>query len=282
MKPNRKIIEQKQMKEDMKKCPECAEIIKEEARVCRFCGYEFYKPDLSKDNPYTKNNIDIDEEEKIKNMKCPQCDFENEEGSKFCKNCNVPLGKVKISNTIENPYIKIKKEKPETKLDYLVNKIDDVATKFHESRESSEPYEIGSKKGTKQLLGLIGSTILFIGVFTPILSIPIMGDMNYFQNGEGDGTIILVLAIISFIVVLLKMFKVLWFTGLGSIVIMFFTFVNIQTNLANTKIKMETELAGNPFRGLADMAMQSVQIQWGWALLIVGAVLVIASAAIKE
>jgi hypothetical protein len=216
------------------------------------------------------------------NIKCPQCDFENEEGSKFCKNCNEPLVKVKISNAIENPYIKIKKEKPETKLDYLVNKIDDVATKFHESRESSEPYEIGSKKGTKQLLGLIGSAILFIGVFTPILSIPIMGDINYFQNGEGDGTIILVLAVISFIVVLLKMFKVLWFTGLGSIAIMFFTFVNIQTNLANTKIKMETELAGNPFRGLADMAMQSVQIQWGWALLIVGAVLVIASAAIKE
>ena len=26
-------------------------------------------------------------------MKCPQCDFENEEGSKFCKNCNVPLFK---------------------------------------------------------------------------------------------------------------------------------------------------------------------------------------------
>jgi len=28
--------------------------------------------------------------------------------------------------------------------------------------------------------------------------------------------------------------------------------------------------------------MQSVQIQWGWALLIIGAVLLIASAAIKE
>jgi len=30
------------------------------------------------------------------------------------------------------------------------------------------------------------------------------------------------------------------------------------------------------------MAMQSVQLQWGWALLIVGAALVIASAAVKE
>ena len=39
-------------------------------------------------------------------MKCPQCDFENEEGSKFCKNCNEPLAKFKIPNAIENPYIK--------------------------------------------------------------------------------------------------------------------------------------------------------------------------------
>jgi uncharacterized membrane protein YvbJ len=43
-------------------------------------------------------------------MKCPQCDFENEEGSKFCKNCNEPLVKFKIPNTIENPYIKIEEE----------------------------------------------------------------------------------------------------------------------------------------------------------------------------
>jgi len=45
---------------------------------------------------------------------------------------------------------------------------------------------------------------------------------------------------------------------------------------------MESELAGTPFRGLADMAMQLVQLQWGWAILIVGAALVISAAAIKE
>jgi len=213
-------------------------------------------------------------------IKCPLCDFENEEGSKFCGKCNILLIKPKAFATKENPYIK--KEKPETKLDYVINKIDDAATKFHESREYSEPYERGNKKGTKQLLGLIGSAILFVGVFTPIISIPIMGNMNYFQNGKGDGTFVLVLAVISLILVLLKKFKGLWFTGLGSIAIMTFTFINFQMALVNTRTQMETELKGNPFRGIADMAMQSVQIQWGWALLIIGVVLLIASAAIKE
>jgi hypothetical protein len=196
-------------------------------------------------------------------IKCPQCDFENEEGSKFCSNCNIPLNKPEAFDIKENPYIKIKKENSETKLDYIVNKIDDATTKFHESREYSEPYERGNKKGIKQLLGLIGSAVLFVGVFAPIVSIPIMGNMNYFQNGKGDGTIVLVLAVVSLILVLLKKFKGLWFTGLGSMAIMVFTFINFQMNLANTNTQMETELAGNPFRGLVDMAMQSVQIQWG-------------------
>ncbi len=138
--------------------------------------------------------------------------------------------------------------------------------------------------GTKQLLGLIGSIALFVGVFAPIVSVPIMGNMNYFQNGKGDGTLVLVLAVASFILVLSKTtFDAgLLFTGLGSMAVLAFTFINFRMKMSEVEAQMETELAGNPFRGLADMAMQSVQLQWGWALLIVGAALVIASAAIEE
>ena len=134
----------------------------------------------------------------------------------------------------------------------------------------------------KQLLGLIGSIVLFIGVFAPIVSIPIVGNMNYFQNGKGDGTIILVLAVISLILVLTMKYNGLWFTSIGSIGVMLFTFINFQSKISQVKADMDSELADNPFRGLAEMAMQSVQLQWGWALLVVGAALVIASAAIKE
>ena len=134
----------------------------------------------------------------------------------------------------------------------------------------------------KQVMGLIGSIILFVGVFTPIVSVPIMGNMNYFQNGKGDGTIVIVLAVISLILTLAKKYKWLWVTGLGSLGVMVFTFINFQILMSEAKSQMESELAGNPFSGLADMVLQSVQLQWGWAILVVGAAFVIAAAAIKE
>ncbi len=40
---------------------------------------------------------------------CPLCGFKNEEGSKFCKNCYIPLSKQGCSE--DNPYIKKKRNK---------------------------------------------------------------------------------------------------------------------------------------------------------------------------
>ncbi len=45
---------------------------------------------------------------------------------------------------------------------------------------------------------------------------------------------------------------------------------------------METELKDNPFRGLADLAVQSVQLQWGWAVLVIGIAFLIVVAAMKD
>jgi len=39
-----------------------------------------------------------------------------------------------------------------------------------------------------------GSILLAFGVFAPLVSIPMLGHLNYFRNGQGDGVIVLILA----------------------------------------------------------------------------------------
>lgn len=135
---------------------------------------------------------------------------------------------------------------------------------------------------TKLWLGVVGSVVLFIGVFSPVISVPIIGNVNLFQNGSGIGIVVLALAGVSFVLTLMRVFSGLWFTGLASLAIMGITFFNLQIGISEAKYKMDAELQGNPFRGLADVAMLATQFQWGWAVLVVGAGLVVASAAIPN
>jgi hypothetical protein len=77
-------------------------------------------------------------------------------------------------------------------------------------------------------------------------------------------------------------FRALFPTGSACFAVLTFTFLNIQTRLSETKLRMDTELAGNLFRGVADLAVNFVQIQWGFAVLILGACFVMVAAALDD
>jgi hypothetical protein len=134
----------------------------------------------------------------------------------------------------------------------------------------------------RQSLAIFGAVLLFVGVFLPIVSMPIVGNRNYFNNGQGDGTIVLVLAVVSIILAITRRFRGLWITGLCSIGLLVLTLVNVLVGLSKIREQMQNELAGNPFKDLADVAMDSVQVQWGWAVLILGGVLIIVAAAMRD
>ncbi len=134
----------------------------------------------------------------------------------------------------------------------------------------------------RQLLGLLGSMVLFVGVFMPIVSIPILGAQNYFQNGQGVGIIILILAGISALLCFGKNFKGLFATGLISLAVLAFTFLRFLSKMSEAKAEMQKQIGDNPFKGLGEMAMQSVQLQWGWAVMVVGALLLIGVALMRS
>ena len=135
---------------------------------------------------------------------------------------------------------------------------------------------------TKQLVGLAGCGLMFLGVFMPIVSAPIIGNVNYFHNGKGDGVFVVILALASLACILREKYRRLWFTGIGSLGLMVFTIINLEIRIGRAKAQISKELADNPFGGLVGLAAESMQLQWGWAVLIMGAGLVIASAAMDR
>ena len=134
----------------------------------------------------------------------------------------------------------------------------------------------------KQVLGIAGCLITFIGVFTPIVSVPIVGDMNYFRNGEGDGIFLLILSAVSLVLVLTKLFQWLWITGGSSLALVCFTFINFRQKFSEVKEDMAREMEGNIFAGIGEVMIDSVQLKWGWAVMVIGIGCVLACALIDR
>src|SRR5210317_2021612 len=80
-------------------------------------------------------------------------------------------------------------------------------------------------------MGLAGVALLFIGVFCPILSVPIRGNMNYFQNGNGDGTIVLGLAAIAFFLIIADHVYYACLPAIGALLIMGYTFYSFHSKM---------------------------------------------------
>jgi RNase P subunit RPR2 len=105
-------------------------------------------------------------------IKCPLCDFENEEGNKFCKNCNEPLSKQNYSE--DNPYTK-KKGNEDQPFELISNEEDEIRNEEDEIRNKIEKEEkiraeveseIEKEKNKSSLgTGCLGFLVLVIIVY---------------------------------------------------------------------------------------------------------------------
>lgn len=128
-----------------------------------------------------------------------------------------------------------------------------------------------------KVIALIGAMLLGIGVFLPVVRVPKMGTLNLIHGGRGDGMIILLLvAIIVALALLNRTRHVIW-PGIASLLMLGFTFSNVQSGLSRARRDMAAKMDDNPFAAVADAATASIQLEWGWAVLVLGAIMVIAA-----
>jgi hypothetical protein len=126
-----------------------------------------------------------------------------------------------------------------------------------------------------RILALVGVVLLIVGVFLPVVSMPIVGTMNMLLPGGelGDGIFILVLALIGGGLALAgKTRHVVW-PALLSLAFIAWKYIQLQGSLDEARTRM-TDLG-------ADSAMTSsltdaVQMQFlGWAVLGLGGIVLL-------
>lgn len=129
---------------------------------------------------------------------------------------------------------------------------------------------------TNRNLAFIGAALLLVGLFTPIVSMPFVGNVNLFNNGSNMIAIMLAgLAALSAALTAKERLRDLIWSGLAASLILAYIFVRLQFALSHMRESIAEQMQQNPIAVLAQNAIGSIQLQWGWLALVSGAGLLV-------
>jgi hypothetical protein len=74
---------------ELKRCPYCAELVKRQAIVCRYCGRDLTTPSARPVAPTSPTPVAV-VSSRLPTI-CPQCGAENKREDRFCVMCGIPL-----------------------------------------------------------------------------------------------------------------------------------------------------------------------------------------------
>ena len=118
----------------------------------------------------------------------------------------------------------------------------------------------------RRSFSMLGAAIVCSGVFAPVLTVPVLGNISYLLCGKGDGTLVIALALLALFFSLKNQYRAMWYTGMACFGVVAFTFYDIHRRLSELN-------AGTT---------QPYHLSWGWVVLVAGIGTIMASAALKE
>ena len=131
-------------------------------------------------------------------------------------------------------------------------------------------------------LGVFGCFLLVIGGIAPIIKIPVAGSSSIFSLSFTEWFLLMAAAGTSAWFIWKRNFDLLYGPAVASLLLILGKFWWLQHSINELKNGVDQELAGNPFRGLADVTMASIQLEWGWLLLFLGAAAALAPAIMEH
>lgn len=124
---------------------------------------------------------------------------------------------------------------------------------------------------------LLRAIALLVGVFCPVVSVPIVGNLNYIGTSKAAGVLVLACGAMALVFAITDEMEWAWSAGLPALGAVGFSCYQYYAKIADMRASMDKELAGNPFAGLAKNLTEVIQPQWGLAVMFIGGVLVTAS-----
>ena len=120
---------------------------------------------------------------------------------------------------------------------------------------------------------LVAAAVMALGAFCPIVRLPIVGSMNYMMGGRGDGIVVLACSAAVVGCVAFGYRRTSGLLASGALLMMMTALVKMATAMGEAQHDVAKDKG--PFGGLGQLMINSVGLEWGWLLLIGGALAII-------
>lgn len=132
----------------------------------------------------------------------------------------------------------------------------------------------------QKVLSLAGMLLVFISLFTPLISLPIVGSVNLLQHNVPAAIFTIIVCGVSLYLTIKERYRDILYGSISLLILMAVLFINIYIKIEKVKADITKGLEGNMFAGLATAVAAAIRIEWGWALIFIGIGILIASSVI--
>jgi hypothetical protein len=123
------------------------------------------------------------------------------------------------------------------------------------------------------LIGFIGSVLLIISIFMPVVNKPFGGDMSFIAKWSGAGVMLLLIGFISGIVTFFGKVKLLWLPAILASIILFYHLFVLNGQIDDFSLKNDFFKAS--FKSVYSM-------RWGWIPLFLSVAVLFAAVALDR
>ncbi|PWB76331.1 hypothetical protein C3F09_00655 [candidate division GN15 bacterium] len=123
----------------------------------------------------------------------------------------------------------------------------------------------------RRIVTVVGSVLMILGVFLPMLSIPLLHDDTYFELSRGGGYTILALGGLGILIAVFGKFRLLYLTALVALGLLIYTYFQIDKRKTVAQSDLRERVIDSPLKGLSEGIVSKVGLRYGWPTMMVGA-----------